>query len=78
MQQYTGGHTLGIAKEVEFGLKRIRVVFAPRDNDYIGIANKDKEYKEYELFVDKSQWKPRFASIHRQEVDLYPPRHEEL
>ncbi len=78
MSQYTGNHFEGIAKSIEYGHDRVFIQFAPRDLDYIGIENKDKKYQEYPLFVKKSHFKITNKSAHRQIIEVYPIKSEDI
>ena len=55
MPQYSGGHTDGVVSEMEIGEERVKIVFYPRDINYIKELNKDKRFRvrQYILFYDK-------------------------
>jgi len=77
MPQYSEGHTDGIIESIEFGEERIKIIFYPRDINYIKELNKDKSFKikSYTIFYDKKQVIPLpIFSGHRAKIKAFPHR----
>jgi len=77
MPQYSGGHTDGVVQSMEIGEKRIKIVFLPRDINYIKEFKIDKKLtiKPYTLFFDKRQvdsLPQGDLSMHRNKLKAYP------
>jgi len=74
MPQYSRGYSEGIIKEMELGEKRVKIVFNPRDINYIRELkdNKSVNIEPVTIYFDKRQIIPINISSHRNKIKCFP------
>ena len=74
MPQYSNGYSEGIVKEMEFGEERVKIVFNPRDINYIRELrdNKNVNVEPITLYFNKRQIIPINISSHRNKIKCFP------
>lgn len=76
MFQYTKEHALGVINSIEFGTNMAKVMFFPRDINYIKLKkqeNKNVSFKEIPLFIPTNAIY-NFSSGHRHFLFAFPPK----
>jgi len=72
MPQYANGYSEGIVKEMEFGEERVKIVFNPRDINYIRELKENNILEPITLYFNKRQIIPINISSHRNKIKCFP------
>ena len=72
MPQYSNGYSEGIVKEMEFGEERVKIIFHPRDINYIRELKENNILEPITLYFNKRQIIPINISSHRNKIKCFP------